>query len=124
MFELGRSSSVGRAGDVVGPRRAASDALLAAAGHGDLDAFADLYDATAPRILGAVQAVLGRSVRAERVVEEVYFVLWRGAPAFDPAVRSADATLSEILRRVLVGPVRAAVTTARGHRRGFSGAAG
>lgn len=115
---------MGPAEPAPGPSRGSADALLAAAGRGDLDAFAAFYDATVPTVLGAVQAVLGRSARAERVVEEVYLVLWHGAPAFDPAARSAQVTLSVTLRRVLAGPVRAAVTAGRGGRPGLPGAAG
>ncbi len=53
-----------------------------------------------------VGEVLRAPTRAERVLEEVYLVLWRCAPAFDPAVRSAEATVLDTTRRVLVPPVR------------------
>ncbi|MET0189602.1 MAG: hypothetical protein ABW212_11425 [Pseudonocardia sediminis] len=88
-----------------------------AAGGGDVDAFGAFYDATAPMVLGVVERVLGRP-RTERVVEEIYLVLWRDAPAFDPGVRSADAALLATVRRVLVRPVRAMVTVTRARRPG------
>ena len=77
-----------------------------AAGHGDVAAFGAFYDATAPTVVGLLHAVLGRAERVERATREVYRTLWRDAPRFDPAVRSADATLMRSARRVLVGSVR------------------
>lgn len=85
---------------------AATDALLVAAGRGDLDAFAAFYDATAPRIVGLLHGVLGRPERAESLTEEVYLAAWRDAPTFDPRVRSAEATLVRFVRRALIAPVR------------------
>ncbi len=93
-----------------GPGRATTDDLLLAAGRGDLDAFVAFYDSTASVVMGLLDGVLGRR-EAERLTEEVYLALWRGAPGFDPLVRSADATLLRTARRALVGPVRRLLTS-------------
>lgn len=85
------------------------DALLVAAGHGDLPAFATFYDQTAAAVFGLLRGVLGESVGAERATERVYLQLWRTAPRFDPSRRSAYALLLSTARRELVARVRDAV---------------
>lgn len=83
-----------------------TDALLVAAGRGDLDAFAAFYDLTAPVVFGMLHRVLRHPARAERVTRGIYRHLWRTAPGFDPAAgRSAYATLLLAARRALVGPL-------------------
>lgn len=81
-----------------------ADALLVEAGRGDLHAFADLYDRSAPLVFGMLRGVLGHTGPAERATHDVYLQLWRAAPAFDPGARSAYATMLHIARRALTGP--------------------
>ena len=60
------------------------DRLLVAAGRSDTAAFAELYDALAPRVLGLALQVLGDPRRAEEVAEEAFLEMWRTASRFDP----------------------------------------
>ena len=80
--------AVNRAAQV---NRTETDALLVAAGGGDLDAFITFYD----RTVGVVFALLRQDLgpRAEFATTQVYLQLWHTAAGFDPAVRSAYATL-------------------------------
>ena len=76
-----------------------TDALLVAAGRGDLTAFSVFYDRTAQVVFAMLHDVLGHTARAERATEDVYLQLWRAAPDFDPAGCSAWATLMVTVRR-------------------------
>ena len=82
--------------------RGATDALLVAAGRGDLSAFATFYDQTAAAVFGLLRAVLGDPARAEQATERVYLHLWRTAARFDPHGRSAYALLLHTARRELI----------------------
>jgi len=89
---------------VSGPlSRDAIDALLIAAGRGDLDAFATFYDRTAPVVFGLLRGVLGQPARAARATQRVYLQLWRDAPVFDATGPSAYATLLRTARREIAG---------------------
>ena len=81
-----------------------TDALLVAAGRGDLNAFAAFYDRTAQVVFGMLHGVLGHPARAERATEDVYLQLWRAAPEFDPVGCSAWAMLMVTTRRTAVVP--------------------
>ena len=65
--------------------------LLARVVRGDEAAFADLYDALAPRVHGTVLRVLRDPAMAEEVTQEVFVELWRTAPRHD-ATRARVAT--------------------------------
>jgi RNA polymerase sigma-70 factor, ECF subfamily len=93
---MGRS---GAAPDEVG-------GLLQAAGCGDVDAFAALYDRTASVVFGLLQHTPGDSAAAERAMVRVYVRVWRTAPAFDPAVMSGGAFLIEAVHREFDGRER------------------
>lgn len=80
--------------------------LLHAAGCGDADAFATLYDRTAPAVFGLLTRELGESAAAERAMVRIYVRVWRTAPAFDPAVVSGDTFLIEAVHRELGGRER------------------
>lgn len=63
-----------------------SDALaacLAASGRGDTQAFAQIYDALAPRVHGMAVRILGDERRAENVTAQVFQEVWRTASRFD-----------------------------------------
>ena len=92
--------------DAIGadPSRHHTDALLVAAGRGDLDAFAAFYDRTAPTVFRMLHGVLDHAARAERATEDVYLQLWRAAPSFDPTDGSAWAMVMFVARRAFIGP--------------------
>lgn len=56
---------------------ASLEALLAASSRGDIDSFANLYEAVAPRIYGVAVRILRDEHQAEEVTQEV---LLQGGP--------------------------------------------
>lgn len=73
---------------------------------GDRDAFAEVYDALAPKVLGVTRAVLRNHSLAEEVAQEVMVELWRQAARFDPAAGSVSAWAATIAHRRAVDRVR------------------
>jgi RNA polymerase sigma-70 factor (ECF subfamily) len=73
---------------------------------GDEDAFAALYDETAPRVHGLVLRVLRNPSQSEEVTQEVYLEVWRGASRFDPRKGSAIGWLLTMAHRRAVDRVR------------------
>jgi len=51
--------------------------LLSKASQGDRDAFVELYDRMAARILGVIERILDHSAGSEQVLEDVFADLWR-----------------------------------------------
>lgn len=80
--------------------------LLEAAGTGDREAFARLYDATAPRLFGLVLRVVGDRGFAEEILQETYLQIWDRAAGYDPAAGSALSWLLTIAHRRAVDRVR------------------
>ncbi|SDS55011.1 RNA polymerase, sigma subunit, ECF family [Agrococcus carbonis] len=79
---------------------------LVRAADGDERAFADLYDATAPRVFGLVLRILVDRSQAEEVAQEVYLEAWRSARRFDPARGAAISWLLQIAHARAVDRVR------------------
>jgi RNA polymerase sigma-70 factor (ECF subfamily) len=90
------------------------DRLLVAAGQADTTAFAELYDALAPRVLGLALQVLGDPRRAEEVAEEAFLEMWRTAPRFDPTQGSALSRATATTHRRAVDRLRADAPIGRG----------
>jgi RNA polymerase sigma-70 factor (ECF subfamily) len=82
--------------------------LLRAVGEGDQEAFARLYDLTAPRVFGLVLRVLRDRAQAEEVTQEVYMQVWRAASDYDPERGSPLAWLLTVAHRRAVDRVRSA----------------
>lgn len=82
--------------------------LLAACARGDEAKFAQLYDATAPRIFGLVRRIVRDPMQSEEVSQEVYLQIWRQATRFDPSSGSALAWMMTIAHRRAVDRVRSA----------------
>ncbi|NQX36936.1 sigma factor [Herbiconiux sp. VKM Ac-2851] len=67
------------------------DGLLVRTASGDADAFADLYDRVAPRLLGFIRRFVADPQEAEDVAFDVFLDVWRRAARFDPRHGSALA---------------------------------
>jgi RNA polymerase sigma-70 factor (ECF subfamily) len=80
--------------------------LIQRVGRGDQDAFAELYDATAPLVHGVVLKVVRDLSHTEEVVQEVFVELWRVAPRFDPSKGSVASWVATIAHRRAVDRVR------------------
>ncbi|GAB2866494.1 ECF RNA polymerase sigma factor SigK [Nocardioides pacificus] len=87
--------------------------LLKRAGRGDEQAFAALYDATAPRAYGLAVRVVRDPAQAEEVTQEAFLEAWRHAGRFDPAKGSANAWLMTLVHRKAVDRVRSAEASTR-----------
>ncbi len=87
--------------------------LLKAAGRGDKNAFAELYDATSARVFGLAVRVVRDPAQAEEVAQESYLELWRGSARFDPARGSAISWILTIVHRKAVDRVRSAEASSR-----------
>ena len=62
--------------------------------EGAVDAFAALYDVTAPRIFGLAHRVLRDRAMAEEITREVMLELWRTATRYDPDKAQLSAASS------------------------------
>jgi RNA polymerase sigma-70 factor, ECF subfamily len=74
------------------------ETLLASVGQVDRAAFAELYRATAPKLMGIALRILTRRELAEEALQETYVRAWQKASQFDPALGSAVAWLAAICR--------------------------
>ncbi|WP_435742647.1 sigma factor [Nocardioides sp. SYSU DS0663] len=75
-----RSSPVGRISE---PASIDLESLLARASTGDQDAFAAIYDATAPRLYGVASRLSASPAEAEDLASSAYLDIWRAAAHFD-----------------------------------------
>jgi RNA polymerase sigma-70 factor, ECF subfamily len=87
--------------------------LLKACSLGDEGAFAELYDATAPRLFGLVLRTVRDRAQAEEVTQEAYLDIWRNSSRFDPDRGSALGWLMTIGHRKAVDRVRSAEAAGR-----------
>lgn len=86
----------------------AIDELLGKVARGDQAAFSDLYDETAPRLLGLIKRVLIDQAQSEEVAQEVYLEIWQTAPKFDRSKGSALSWMLTMSRRRAIDRVRSA----------------
>ncbi|MGB0099886.1 MAG: ECF RNA polymerase sigma factor SigK [Nocardioides sp.] len=98
-----------------GPSAAGPDLadLLRRASRGDEAAFAQLYDATASRVLGLAVRVVRDRAQAEEVTQEAFLEIWRTSTRFDAGKGSAMGWLLTITHRKAVDRVRAAESSTR-----------
>jgi RNA polymerase sigma-70 factor (ECF subfamily) len=86
-------------GDPLGP-------VMIRVARGDDAAFAALYDALAPLVLGVCRRVLRDPAEAEEVAQEAFLEIWRTATRFDPARGSVRAWCVSIAHARAVDRVR------------------
>ena len=88
-------------------RPSTPDELLTRVAGGDQLAFAELYDQTAPRVLGLVKRLLKDHAQSEEVTQEVFLEIWQTATRFDTARGSASSWMLTMAHRRAVDRVRA-----------------
>lgn len=88
------------------PLRDELDAAMTRVGAGDQPAFAEVYDALAPRVFGLVLRVLVDRAQAEEVAQEVLLDIWRKAPSFDASRGSAVGWALQLAHSRAVDRVR------------------
>lgn len=79
---------------------------MAEVASGDQQAYAVLYDAIAPRVLGLARSVLRNHAMAEEVAQEVMLELWKQAPRYDPTLAAVSTWAMTIAHRRSVDRVR------------------
>jgi len=72
-------------------------ALLLAAGCGDQQAFAHLYDISCARVHGLVLQTICDRALAEELTERVFLKIWRTCPLFDSREGSAFGWILSVL---------------------------
>lgn len=82
--------------------------LLARAADGDARAFADLYDATAPRLFRLVLVVVGDQESATALARDAYLRIWQTAHAYDPVKGSALSWMAAIAYTIALSARQAA----------------
>lgn len=87
--------------------KAREEALLLAAGQGDVDALRQLYRIFERPLYTLGNRWLGDPKLAEDLVQEVTLRIWRGAATYDPARGAASSWIFGIARNVSLDLVRA-----------------
>jgi RNA polymerase sigma-70 factor (ECF subfamily) len=81
--------------------------LLQRVASGDREAFAQLYDRTAPRVFGLVKRLLRDHAQSEEVTQEIYLEIWQSAARYDTSKGGAIAWMLTMAHRRAVDRVRA-----------------
>ncbi len=82
------------------------DDLLEAVAAGDRGAYANLFDALAPRNLALARRVVVSATLAEEVVQDAWLQVWRDAARYDRSRGSAVAWVTTLVHRRAVDTVR------------------
>lgn len=80
--------------------------LLTAVATGDRAAFAELYDRTAPRVLGLIKRLLIDHSQSEEVAQEVFLEIWQTAVRYQPSKGAAVTWMLTMAHRRAVDRVR------------------
>ena len=83
-------------------------ALLERIAAGEQDAFSQLYDLVASRVLGLITRVLVDRAQSEEVAQEVFLEIWQTAGRFAPNKGSATTWILTMAHRRAIDRVRAA----------------
>ena len=81
--------------------------MLARIAAGDQAAFAELYDAVAPRMLGLIRRVLVDHAQSEEVAQEVFLEIWQTAARFDSTKGAAMTWIMTMAHRRAIDRIRA-----------------
>lgn len=80
--------------------------LLLATARGDAEAFSELFELVAPKVVGVVRRVVRDPARSEEVAQDVLTEVWRKAKRFDPDKGQAMTWIMTIAHRRAVDTVR------------------
>ncbi|MDQ2738023.1 MAG: ECF RNA polymerase sigma factor SigK [Actinomycetota bacterium] len=80
--------------------------LMERVAGGDVDAFAELYDAMAARVYGLIRRLLRDPAQSEEITQEVMLTLWRSAGRYNPAHGSITTWTLTIAHRRAVDRIR------------------
>lgn len=94
-------------GDALSGMQDTPEHRLTRVAAGDKHAFAELYDATAPRIYGLVKRLLIDPAQAEEVTQEIYLEIWQTATRYKPERGSAMSWMLTMAHRRAVDRIRA-----------------
>jgi RNA polymerase sigma-70 factor (ECF subfamily) len=96
-------------GGTVSLRHAADDeALLGRVAQSDPEAFEALYARYSRSVYSVAMGMLRDAVRAQEITQDVFFAIWRGAGAFDPARGTARSWILSVAHHKSVDAVRRA----------------
>jgi RNA polymerase sigma-70 factor (ECF subfamily) len=85
--------------------------LLARVADGDQEAFGQLYDEIAPRVLGLIRRLLRDSAQSEEVAQEVFLEIWQTATRYDANKGGASTWILTMAHRRAVDRVRSSQST-------------
>ena len=85
-----------------------AEELLAQVAQGDREAFAELYDRLAPRVLGLVVRLLRDHAQSEEVTQEIFLEIWQNATRYDRSKGGASTWVLTMAHRRAVDRIRSA----------------
>lgn len=88
------------------PSPASDTDLLLLVGRGDLNAFFEIYDRHAGRVLALCRQILGEAMAAEDATQETFLRLWTRGRLFNPALGKPITWILTIARRICIDRIR------------------
>jgi RNA polymerase sigma-70 factor (ECF subfamily) len=93
--------------DLESTEPASKEELLGRVAKGDQAAFGELYDQTAPRVLGLVKRLLVDHSQSEEVTQEIFLEIWQTASRYEPGRGGALTWIMTMAHRRAVDRIRA-----------------